>query len=59
MDRRNFMTASVGAELAAVAYPALDLLTSLGHAPVPAEVRPSDIEQVRASARLFTNWGCW
>ena len=56
VDRREFMTASAGAGLAAVTSPALDLLASLGHAPVPAEVRPSDIEQVRASARLFTSW---
>jgi hypothetical protein len=56
VDRRKFMTASAGAGLASVAVPALDLLASLEHAPVPAEVRPSDIEQVRASARLFTSW---
>lgn len=56
VDRRKFMTATAGAGLAAVAAPALDLLASLGHTPIPAEVRPSDIEQVRASARLFTNW---
>jgi hypothetical protein len=56
VDRRKFITATAGAGLASMAAPALDLLASLGHAPVPAEVRPSDIDQVRASARLFTNW---
>ncbi len=56
VDRRKFITATGGAGLAAVTAPALDLLASLDHAPVPTEVRPSDIEQVRASARLFTNW---
>ena len=56
VDRRKFMTASAGAGLASAAAPALDLLASLGHATVPAEVRQSDIDQVRASARLFTNW---
>jgi hypothetical protein len=56
VDRRTFMTASAGAGLASVAAPALDLLASLEHAPVPAEVRQSDIDQVRASARLFTSW---
>jgi transcriptional regulator with XRE-family HTH domain len=56
VDRRKFMSASAGAGFAAVAVPALDLLASLGHAPVPTEVRQSDIDQVRASARLFTSW---
>ena len=56
VDRRNFMTASAGAGLASVAAPALGLLASLGHAAVPAEVRQSDIDQVRASTRQFTTW---
>jgi len=56
VDRRKFMAATAGAGLGAVAAPALDLLASLSHAPVPAEVTPADIEQVRASARLFTSW---
>jgi hypothetical protein len=56
VDRRTFMTASASAGLASVADPALDMLAALGHAPVPAEVRQSDIDQVRASARLFTSW---
>lgn len=56
VDRRKFMTVSASAGLASVATPTLDLLASLGREPVPTEVRQSDIDQVRASARLFTNW---
>lgn len=56
VDRRTFMTASASTGLASVAVPALDMLAALGHAPVPTEVRQSDIDQVRASARLFTGW---
>ena len=56
VDRRKFLTVSASAGLASVAAPTLDLLASLGRAPVPTEVRQSDIDQVRASARLFTNW---
>jgi len=55
VDRREFITASASAA-AITATPALNLLTTLSHAPIPAEVRPSDIEQVRSAARLFTSW---
>ena len=54
VDRRKFLAATASAGLASVA--ALDMLASIGHAPVPAEVRQSDVDQVRASARLFTSW---
>ena len=55
VERRDFL--AVSASVAALAAtPALNLLTSLGHAPIPAEVRPADIEQVRSAARLFTSW---
>ena len=55
VDRRKFITASAG--VAAIATsPALNLLASIGHSSIPAEVRHSDIEQVRSAARLFTSW---
>jgi len=58
VDRRNFITASASASVATLAAnPVLNLLATLDHAPLPTEVRPSDIEQVRSAARLFTSWG--
>jgi transcriptional regulator with XRE-family HTH domain len=50
--RRNFIAASAGI----AATPALNLLASLSHASIPAEVRASDIQQVRSAARVFTSW---
>jgi hypothetical protein len=55
VERRDFIAA--GASVAALAVtPALNLLASLGHAPIPAEVSQPDIEQVRSAAGLFTSW---
>jgi transcriptional regulator with XRE-family HTH domain len=58
VDRRKFITASAGASVAALAAdPVLSLLAAIDNAPLPAAIRPSDIEQVRSAARLFTSWG--
>ncbi len=56
VDRREFITASASVAAIAAASPALSLLASIGHSPIPAEVRQSDMEQVRSAARLFTGW---
>jgi hypothetical protein len=32
------------------------LLASPDRAPLPAEVQPSDIDQIRSAARLFSGW---
>jgi transcriptional regulator with XRE-family HTH domain len=55
VDRRNFLAATAGAAAYAAA-PAFDLLSSVSHAPIPDEVRQSDIQQVRSAARVFTSW---
>jgi hypothetical protein len=58
VDRRGFITAGAGAGAAALAAsPALRVLASLDRAPLPAEVRSSDIDQVLSAARLFSGWG--
>jgi hypothetical protein len=57
VDRRGFLTASAGASAGALAVaPMLNLLTALGQSAMPAEVRLTDIAQVRSAARLFTGW---
>jgi transcriptional regulator with XRE-family HTH domain len=55
VDRRNFIAASAGVA-AYAATPACNLLAPLSHAPIPDEVRSSDIQQVRTAARVFTGW---
>jgi len=53
VDRREFMSAAMAT---AVTVPPTRLLASLGQAPVPDEVRESDIAQVESAARTFTSW---
>ncbi|MGV9675452.1 helix-turn-helix domain-containing protein [Nocardia sp. NPDC003482] len=56
VKRQDFLRAALGVTMTGAAAPLLELLSTLEPTPVPSLVGPTEIEQIRRTAREFSTW---